>query len=63
MFKKKKKKKRYISSEDKRKTLQNQNAPKDCEIIMHRRDDGNTIQYKVVDNINKLQPQDWLDMI
>lgn len=50
---------KYVSAEEKKKSAQNQNAPKDCEIIMHRKEDGSSIQYKVVDNINKLQPADW----
>ena len=50
---------KYVSTEEKRKTLQNQNAPKDCEIIMHRREDGKNQQFKVVDNINKIAQQDW----
>jgi hypothetical protein len=40
--------------------MQNQNAaPKDTEIVMHRREDGQIIQFKVIDNVNKLLPQDW----
>lgn len=40
--------------------LHNQNsAPKDAEIIMHRREDGRSQQFKVIDNVNKLQDQDW----
>ncbi len=45
--------------EEKRKTSQNQNAPKDSEIIIHRKEDGSTLQFKVIDNVNKLLPQDW----
>ena len=48
---------KYVSPDEKRR--QNQNAPKDTEIIMHRKEDGRTQQFKVVDNINKLQRQDW----
>ena len=48
---------KYVSAEEKRR--QNQNAPKDTEIIMHRREDGRTQQFKVVDNVNKLVKQDW----
>jgi parafibromin len=50
---------KYVSPEEKKKSGQNQNAPKDTEIVMHRRDDGHTIQFKVIDNVNKLLPQDW----
>ena len=50
---------KYVSAEEKKKSSQNQNAPKDCEIIMHRREDGSTIQYKVIDNVNKMLPTDW----
>lgn len=39
--------------------MQIQNAPKDCEIVMHRRDDGTSQQFKIIDNVNKLQSQDW----
>lgn len=49
---------KYVSAEEKKKTAQNL-APKDCEIIMHRKDDGSIIQYKVIDNIQKMQPSDW----
>lgn len=48
-----------MSADEKRKLPQNQNAPKDCEIIMHKKEDGQTIQFKVIDNVNKLQPADW----
>ena len=50
---------KYVPAEEKKKSLQNQNAPKDTEIIMHRREDGHTMQFKVIDNVNKLNPQDW----
>ncbi|CAF0724683.1 unnamed protein product [Brachionus calyciflorus] len=50
---------KYVSADEKKKLSQNQNAPKDCEIIMHKKEDGSTVQYKVIDNINKLQPTDW----
>lgn len=49
---------KYISAEEKKKSSQNL-APKDCEIIMHRKEDGSIIQYKVIDNIQKMQPSDW----
>ena len=50
---------KFVSSDEKRKTSQNQNAPKDCEIIMHKKDDGKNQQFKIVDNVNKMLPQDW----
>jgi parafibromin len=50
---------KYISTEDKKKTMQTQNFNKEAEIIMHKREDGKTIQFKVIDNVLKLQPQDW----
>lgn len=52
---------KYVSTEDKRKSQQgtNQNAPKDCEIITHKKEDGKNQQFKIVDNINKMLPQDW----
>lgn len=49
---------KYVSAEEKKKSVQNV-APKDCEIIMHRKEDGSIIQYKVIDNIQKMQPSDW----
>lgn len=50
---------KYISTEDKKKKLNNQNLYKDSELIMHRREDGQTVQFKVIDNVNKLHPNDW----
>jgi parafibromin len=52
---------KYVSTEDKRKTQQttNQNAPKECQIITRKREDGKNQQFKIVDNINKMLPQDW----
>ena len=32
---------------------------KDAEIIMHKRDDGIRLEFKVVDNVHKLAPADW----
>jgi parafibromin len=48
---------KFVSSEDKRKNLQN--VTKDSEIIMRRKEDGKTIQFKVVDNVSKLNREDW----
>ncbi len=50
---------KFVSTDEKRKASQNQNAPKDCEIIMHKKDDGKNQQFKIVDNINKMLDQDW----
>ena len=50
---------RFISTDEKKKMLNNQNFYKESELVMHRKDDGQTIQFKVIDNINKLQPHDW----
>lgn len=50
---------KYISTEDKKKKLNNQNLYKDSELIMHRRDDGKTVQFKVIDSVSKLHPNDW----
>lgn len=50
---------KYITVEEKKKKLNNQNLYKDSELIMHRREDGQTVQFKVIDNVNKLQPHDW----
>ncbi len=46
-----------MSAEDKRKALPNAN--KESEIIMHRKDDGKTVQFKVIDSISKLSRDDW----
>jgi parafibromin len=48
---------KFVSSENKRKNLQN--VTKDSEIIMRRKEDGKTIQFKVVDNVSKLNREDW----
>ena len=48
---------KFVAPDEKRR--QSQNAPKDTEIIMHRREDGRTQQFKVVDNVAKLVRQDW----
>lgn len=48
---------KYVPSEDKKK--QTHGMIKDSEIILHKRENGQTIQFKVIDNINKLTPQDW----
>lgn len=48
-----------MSTEDKRKALQNQNVCKESELIIHRKEDGSTVQFKVIDNIAKLAPHDW----
>jgi len=48
---------KYVSSDEKRKNVQNAN--KDSEIIIHKKEDGKTIQFKVVDNANKLAKEDW----
>lgn len=50
---------KFVTTDEKKKKLDNQNLYKDSELIMHRRDDGSTIQFKVVDNVNKMQPHDW----
>lgn len=50
---------KFVSTDEKRKVLQNQNAPKDCEIIMHKKEDGKNQQFKIIDNVNKMLPQDW----
>lgn len=50
---------KFVSNDDKKKSLQNQNAPKDCEIIMHKKEDGKNQQFKIIDNIAKMLPQDW----
>lgn len=50
---------RYVTPDEKKAKLNNQNLYKESELIMHRRDNGKTVQFKVIDNINKLKPQDW----
>jgi len=50
---------KFVSTDEKRKTLQNQNVYKEAELIMHRKDDGSTVQFKVIDNVAKLAPHDW----
>lgn len=50
---------KFITVDEKKKKLNNQNLYKDSELIMHRREDGQTVQFKVIDNVNKLQPNDW----
>jgi parafibromin len=32
---------------------------KEAEIIMHKKENGQTIQFKVIDNIARMAPQDW----
>ncbi len=51
---------KFITTDEKKKKLNNQNLYKESELVMHRRDDGKTVQFKVIDNVNKMQPQDWL---
>jgi hypothetical protein len=46
-----------VPSEEKKRMTQN--MAKDSEIILHRRENGQTIQFKVIDNITKLAAQDW----
>ena len=50
---------KFVSTDEKRKTLQNQNVYKEAELIMHRKEDGSTVQFKVIDNATKLAPHDW----
>ena len=50
-----------MPSEEKRKNLQN--VTKDSEIIMRRKEDGKTMQFKVVDNVTKLNREDWYEML
>lgn len=50
---------KFITTDEKKKKLNNQNLYKDSELIMHRREDGQTVQFKVIDNISKMQPHDW----
>ena len=35
------------------------NVTKESEIIMHRKEDGKTVQFKIIDNISKLSREDW----
>lgn len=50
---------KFVTPEEKKAKLNNQNLYKESELIMHRRDNGKTVQFKVIDNISKLKPQDW----
>jgi hypothetical protein len=50
-----------VTPEEKKAKLNNQNFFKESELIMHRRENGKTVQFKVIDNVNKLKPQDWLE--
>lgn len=48
---------KYVPSEEKRKMVTQSN--KDYEIINHRREDGKSLQFKVIDDVNKLSKEDW----
>ena len=52
---------KFVASEDKKKHTQQQNmiVNKDSEIILHRRENGQTIQFKVIDNVTRLSAADW----
>jgi hypothetical protein len=51
---------KFITTDEKKKKMNNQNLFKESELVMHRREDGKTVQFKVIDNVNKMQPHDWL---
>lgn len=50
---------KYVSSEDKRKSMSSQDAYKDAQIVIHKREGRRDISFKVIDNPTKLAPDDW----